>query len=217
MIRRRGDGEPVLPEGVDDFVIVFIDDVRIVRGEGILIVPCAGGPIGHKQLARRADGALVAVGHVHEIVPAVVHAHQVPHVRARTAAAVHETRDQYAVVAAAEIRQIDQVLECLGIALADHFCAGIVVENPDQLPGIAVGRAASRRSIIVGDFPADGVLVSGNALEHVAGAARDDGLGFLDGRLGRGDPGGIDGQQVCVRRIGEVLRNQHIDNVASCA
>ena len=56
--------------------------------------------------------------------------------------------------AVALLRQVAQVLERLGVALAHHIGAGVAVKHPQQLPGIAVGCVLVDAGV-VGDLVAD--------------------------------------------------------------
>ena len=107
-----------------------------------------------EQLLRRTDRALVAVGHVHKVVRAA-DGHDIPHVAAFARAACHRAGHQRAgnarILESASIGcQVAQVLERLGVALADDIGVVLAVEHIDQLPGIAVGLAGSHGCRIVG-------------------------------------------------------------------
>ena len=108
-----------------------------------------------EQLVRGADGALVAVGHVHQIVLTLQGDH-VPHVATRAGAAGHGAAGADTIQAA----QIAQVLEGLGIALADNGGIRVAVKDGDQLPGVAVGGAVIVRCrMVVGGSLADIIFV----------------------------------------------------------
>ena len=141
--------------------------VLLVLGVGVdraaavdrrVALPAAALPRpGQEELVRRARRALVAVGQVHQVIFPVLHAHHVPHV----AAAVHLAGHGVAPHVPAEPGQVAQVLERLGVPLAHHVGGGVAVEHVHQLPGVAVGRAAPRRRLVVrhqrADLPAVGV------------------------------------------------------------
>ena len=120
-----------------------------------------------EQGSVRADGAAVAVRQVHQIILAVGHGHDVPHMRARTGAPVHTPGHAVAVDVTVEFRHVAEVLERLRVAFAHHVRAGILVEDVHQLPRVAVSLAAARRAAVVGDEIADLVTVSLQLLQVV--------------------------------------------------
>ena len=90
-----------------------------------------------EQAAVRTNTAGIAVGHVHQII-AATNGYDVPHMRAAGSAAGHHACNCITGHVAAEATQIAQVLERLGIALADNIGGRVTVKNRDQLPRIDV-------------------------------------------------------------------------------
>ena len=114
--------------------------------------------------------------------------------------------DHVAADAVRKAGQLAQVLEGLGVALANHIGAVVAVEHPDQLPGVLDGFGqffVGRRAVVlhqVADLP--GVAQELGAV-GVAGVFADDGLGVGGGGLGALDQGGVHGVEVgIVRSIG---------------
>ena len=100
--------------------------------------------------------------------------------------------------AVAFLRQVAQVLERLGIALAHHIGAGVVVKHPQQLPGIAVGCACVDAEV-VGDLVADILPV---CLQLVmVGLAAVGGHHLLGCRHRRRHVGNIGGVQTAVTEL----------------
>ena len=126
------------------------------QGDGVLLANYILCGSAEEELIRSANRAGVAVGHVHKVIPAA-DGHNVPHV----VAVIHLAADQRAGRPALLIleRQIAQVLECLGVALADHIGVGIAIEHVDELPRVAVGVAASRSASIIGHLSFDVLTV----------------------------------------------------------
>ena len=147
-----------------------------------------GGVALHEQQVGIAHRAGIAVGDVHQEAH-TAQRDDVPHVVAPGGvfAGVHHAAGADGGGAAPEGAHVAQVLEGLGVALADHLGALVVVEHPHQLPGIAVGGIVGRGVIVVAHRVADGLLVGGQ-LRQVAlgGVAVDDGL-----RSGRGSLHGL--------------------------
>ena len=108
---------------------------------------------GQEQAAVKSGSTVITVGDIHQIVFAI-QSHSIPHMQPCTGSAAHAAGDGIAVNATGFVTQ---VLEGLGIALADHPGAGISVKNPDQLPGVGIQgeRAGAGRRIIVGYQIAD--------------------------------------------------------------
>ena len=80
---------------------------------------------------------------------------------ARAGSASHCTRDRINTDISGEGAQFAEILEGLGIALADDLRHRVVVEHPDQLPGVAVSCTCCVIccSIVIADKIADPVLV----------------------------------------------------------
>ena len=121
--------------------VVLCGKVQVLTDEGYAltaarqhIFAAVVGRANHKQAPILADGAAVAVGHVHQVV-LTLEGHHVPHVGPRAGAAGHGALGADAGQAA----QVAQVLERLGVALADHIGAAVAVKDVDQLPRCAIG------------------------------------------------------------------------------
>ena len=101
---------------------------------------------------------------------------------------------------AGKARQIAEILEALGIALADDFGIRVLVEDPDQLPGVAVRGPACGSVIVILDQIADLVFI---ALElrvvRAAAVLADDLRRLVHGVTYRGALGGVD--LIGVRRV----------------
>ena len=134
---------------------VGVHDRGVSGLENIAHGPGAGMKAPHEQIVRIACGTAVAVSHVHQIILAVVHGDDVPHVGAGDTAC-----DGIGGDIAGKAGQIAEILEALRIALADHFGLRILVKDPDQLPGVAVIDIVIQRVIIVIDQVADRVFVA---------------------------------------------------------
>ena len=93
-----------------------------------------------------ADHSGVTVGDIDQIAPAVPEVNNIPHVSA--AAQISDYRNTFSEDIV-PLRQITEILEGLGVALADYGCAGILVKNPDQLPGITVISGVVAGSIVI--------------------------------------------------------------------
>ena len=111
----------------------------------------AGSPP-HKQVK-----PTVAVGDIHQIVPAV-EAHRIPHMRTAGASG-GQPRFHAAVPAVLFLRQVAEVLERLGIAFTDHIGAGIVVKDPQQFPRVIAVILAAGRCAVIGVVGTDVVLI----------------------------------------------------------
>ena len=128
---------------IDDFLVISIGD-GVANSLGHVALFHASRDTLEEEQVGGPGGACVAVGHIHQIV-FTVQRYDIPHMAARAGAALHDAVDGVA----GNPGQIAQVLECLGIALADHVGGGIPVKDIDQLPGIAVGRALGIGSFVV--------------------------------------------------------------------
>ena len=128
---------------IDDFLVISIGD-GVANSLGHVALFHASRDTLEEEQVGGPGGACVAVGHIHQIV-FTVQRYDIPHMAARAGAALHDAVDGVA----GNSGQIAQVLECLGIALADHVGGGIPVKDIDQLPGIAVGRALGIGSFVV--------------------------------------------------------------------
>ena len=106
-----------------------------------------------EQLCGVAHRPLIAVGHIRQVVRPV-DAHHVPHMSVAIHRAGNVQRLHGADPAVALLRQVAQVLERLGVALAHHIGAGVAVKHPQQLPGIAVDCVLVDAEV-VGDLVAD--------------------------------------------------------------
>ena len=122
------------------FFVIYICDFIIVNAIiniGIRSIFCRIAL--EEQIAIRANGSGIAVGDIHEIIFAVVHRYDIPHMRACSRAAAHRTGHQMTFdVGTVKVCQIAQVLKGLGIAFTNDGCALITVEHVHQLPWIAV-------------------------------------------------------------------------------
>ena len=141
-------------------------------GEGVALGRVAADGV-EQEVIVVALVALVTVGHVHQIVAAVGHGHHVPHVGAGGAGIERDGACDAPAVdkSAAESGLVTQVLEGLGVALADHVGGGVAVEDPHQVPGAlhaveGIVVKGHRRVVVVVRQAADGFLV-GVELLHV--------------------------------------------------
>ena len=141
----------ITPQG-SRFIVISKSNIAAGSCKGIAAGNGAGGTR-QEQTAIRTGSAAVAVGHVHQIV-AAIQGDDVPHMAACTGAAGHLTGDGIAVNAAGLIAQ---VLEGLGIALADHIGFAVAVKDPDQLPGVRISGEAvgAGCSVVIGYQIAD--------------------------------------------------------------
>ena len=151
------------------------------------------GPVAalEEQLLRTAAAA-VAVGQIHQIIAPVGHGNRVPHVPTRAGAVFHHARNQDALdIGALEAASVAQVLEGLGIALANHVRLGaaVPVKDINQLPGIAVGgRGIVRRGVVVAHQAADRLGIARQLLQVAQGSCAADDI--VDIRHRAADPGG---------------------------
>ncbi len=123
--------------------------------------------------------AAVAPGHVHQIGVSVIHTDQVPHMGSARVTGDDEAVDPVAL----EFREVAQVLESLGIALADDVGAGVPVESPDELPGIAEGIAGFQSVVIILHQVADLLVIAAQLLViRNVFVSIDDGSGVVTGR-----------------------------------
>ena len=145
-----------------------------------------------EQPAVLPDGARVAVGDVRQIFTPVIQGDHVPHMPASTGAALHRAGHDDGTRIPAEGGLVAQELEGLGVALADHLGTRIIIEHPDQLPGIAVGGTLLEGVKVIIHVPAYGVLV-GRQLGDIpqTGIGRDDGPGVGSCLLHRRTPGSV--------------------------
>ena len=144
-------------------VIVHINDVGarlpVIAAEHVLRVDRAGIVARHKELVACANRPLIAVRHVNQVVLAVPHVDDVPHVRTLAGSAVHRARRGDAIDVQIEVGLVAQIFERLGIALADHIRRRILVKNPNHLPRIAKTHTAPSCLIVIGHKVADLVFV----------------------------------------------------------
>ena len=140
---------------------------------------------GLQEIPLVAGAAAVAVGEIHQVDVPVGHVQRVPHMVATGNAAAHQLAGHVPV----KVAQVAQVLEALGIALADHLRAVVAVEDVHQLPGVAVGGIAVARRIVVVCHQAANYICIGLQLGQVvlARIVRDNALD-IGGRGGH--PGG---------------------------
>ena len=122
---------------------------RITAGTGTVGRTCQEQNIG--ILLRH----IITVCHVYQIIFSVIHMHNIPHMSLTVHPSCHGVTDNIT----SEGRQIAQILECLGIALADYLCLQITVKYVDQLPWISVGLIRIRCEIIIRSQIADPVLI----------------------------------------------------------
>ena len=199
-IRQGKDGLCIVVVGIDDAVVV-------ISG----IVAAAAGIALEEELVRVTDAAGIAVGDVYQIVLAVRHGDDIPHVVAGTGAVRHGSGDGVAG-GAANVGEIAQILESLGITLTDHIGAIIVIKDPDQLPGVAVGHAAGRRGIVVRDLVANHLAI---VVQHIVGGeARRivyDGFGVVNRALHFLAESGVHGVGIAVAAV--FLGNRKLDKV----
>ena len=141
-IGRFGEGERGLAKCVFGVIIVCVRHC-IGKGKRIARRIAAALLAHHEEFFWLANGSRVAIGDVDEIVPVVVHAHDIPHVCASARAAGHGSRGEEAfnLRVLPWPREVAQVLERLGVALTHDRGAFVAVEGPDELPGVSVGSA----------------------------------------------------------------------------
>ena len=147
----------ILGKGQSVFGICIkkIGIVLIQYAVHIISVPCGAAVVTRKeQTAVCTHGTRIGVGDVDQIVAAVLHGHDVPHM----IFAVHRAGDKV-TLGILQIRQVTQILEGLGIPLAHHIGGAVAVQHIDQLPRIVVHAERNRRSvgriIVVRDPAAD--------------------------------------------------------------
>ena len=150
-----GDRELFVGEDGAGLVVVLVADRLGFDGKGIAVLHAATAAACEEEPVRVTHGAGVTVGHVHQIDPAVLHAHEVPHMGPGARAAAHGSGHAIDRHRAAERRPVAEVLEGLGIALAYHIGKGVFIKDRDDLPGVAVGAAVVERGIVVADRVAD--------------------------------------------------------------
>ena len=183
---------PALLRAVASYDVVADRDVAGAAAEK-QVAPVFANPVG--QVAVRVVPIAVHGGHVHQVVLPVVHAHQVPGVLR----AADVSGNQATVDVAVELCQLAQVLIGLGVALADHVRAAVVVEDRDQLPGvldlgIGVLPFGGGGLVVIAHQPADRRHVAGQpGIIRAAGVLLHDGLGVLSGELRSVDASGIHG------------------------
>ena len=140
IVSRRYGQDPVA-EQLLGIAVIYIVDARGPTAIRITAGHSTGAVSTQEQQRIGANSAGVAVGDIHQVVLSVLHGDHIPHVSAGAGAAVHGAGDSVAG-GGLEAAQVTQVLEGLGVTLADHVGGRIVVKYPDDLPGISVGRAA---------------------------------------------------------------------------
>ena len=101
--------------------------------ERIALIPASGIISCKEQPAVLSDSSSVTVGHIHQVI-FTTQRNDIPHVRPFTCTAGHRACDRITRQSA----QITEVLERLGISLADNICRVIAVKYIDQLPRVAI-------------------------------------------------------------------------------
>ena len=215
----RSGGNRHLTVGVElrHVCVIHVRDGLALSLEHVAVAHGTGAERNNKQLVRIANGTLVAVGDVHEVVLAVVHVDDVPHVRASTGSTVHRARHR-AAGHARDVRQIAQVLEGLGVSLADHVGGVIVVEHVHELPRVTVINPATRGRVVVAHHLANRVVEQLQTLVRRArGTPCGNLLGRFDSRLCPRCLGGVHrvfARRVCWRNCeGETDGARHIQRV----
>ena len=92
---------------------------------------------GQEELALITYGALVAVGHVHQVV-AAHQTHNIPHMAFGVGQSALHLAGGGIAGRILKFAQVAEILEGLGIALAHHIGAIIPVKHIYYLPGVAV-------------------------------------------------------------------------------
>ena len=133
---------------VQRILVVHIHDVCTANGGGVFFVWSVLSNAAEEQLIGRTDGAIVAVGHIHKVVRAA-DGYDIPHVATCTRAACHRAGHQRAgnarILESVSIGcQVAEVLERLGVALADDIGVILAVEHVNELPRIAVATGIAR-------------------------------------------------------------------------
>ena len=118
--------------------VVEIADGQVVSIRKSIISIGRAGCTCQKQEAVILVG--VGIGDVRHVVLAVLHGDDIPHMGAFITICIGGSRHRIAGHRPIEIGQVAEILKGLGIALADHLGGGILIEHPDQLPGVTVGR-----------------------------------------------------------------------------
>ena len=137
-IVESGKCKTALSVHLDGIFVINIVERPAVHLAGISVCHIAFAAA-QKEQAVRSRLAGVAVRQIRQIVPAVLHRDNVPHVVCVTAPPHLSDGHPHFREAAFKIGQLAQILKCLGISLAHDICTVVPVEDPDQLPGVAVG------------------------------------------------------------------------------
>ena len=138
---------------------VCISHITAVHIDGVSAGGVPAGP-GQEELALIAYGALVAVGHVHQVV-AALQTHNIPHMAFGVGQSALHLAGGGIAGRILKFAQVAEILESLGIALAYHLGIGVAVKDIDELPGIAVlGIFLGHRILVIGCELAYLVLVS---------------------------------------------------------
>ncbi len=166
-----GDGIDHTPHG---------DAVHIAGAGGVAV---GLGSIQQKEFAVGTEAALIRVGHVNQVA-APAQLHDVPHM----------TVTGNGVAGGVVQPQVTEVLEGLGISLADHIGGVIPVKDIDQLPGVAVavGVVVCHGIVIVGYQRTDRIRIGIELLQIVEVlCGLQNSLGICQGGIGLRNGGGI--------------------------
>jgi hypothetical protein len=155
----------VVSEELQDKIYKEVDfitlpaDASAVASECISLLNSTGIAADHEQLVRRTDGSRITVCDIDEIVFAIVHSNDVPHMPACTRAASHNAVYQNTAYIAIKRRKVTEILECLRVTFTNYIRTRIAVKYRNKLPRIAIRSAPACSVIIIRYKAADRVLV----------------------------------------------------------